>query len=81
MLAATPKAPKTSDCTSTHRTKNNLNFLNPEAKLYLTHEARVGLIGISLNGQIAQLVEQGTENPCVDSSILSLAIENSSVSQ
>ena len=27
-----------------------------------------------MNGQLAQLVEQGTENPCVPSSILGLAI-------
>ena len=31
------------------------------------------IIVISNNGQVAQSVEQGTENPCVGSSILSLA--------
>ena len=42
-------------------------------KSQLTNEKSFPYIGVFVLGQIAQLVEQRTENPCVPSSILGLA--------
>ena len=38
-----------------------------------TRRCKKRSIAVQINGQVAQSVEQGTENPCVGSSILSLA--------